>query len=67
MYLLLIMIKNITCLGHTSLLIIFWALWPLNIVIIHYLKWAFKTWGVTIAGSNMKQEYPDIELCTSMY
>jgi hypothetical protein len=46
MYLLLIMIKNITCLGHTGLLIIVWAPWPLNIVTIHYLKWGLKTWGV---------------------
>jgi hypothetical protein len=47
MYLLLIMIENITCLGHTGLLIIVWAPWPLSIVTIHYLKWGFKTWGVT--------------------
>ena len=47
MYLFLIMIKNIACLGHTGLLIIVWALWPLNIVTIHYLQWGFKTWGVT--------------------
>jgi hypothetical protein len=47
MYLLLIMIKYITCLGHTGILIIVWALWPHNIVTIDYLKRGFKTWGVT--------------------
>jgi hypothetical protein len=40
--------QNITFLGHTGPLIIVWALRPLNIVTIHYLKWGFKTWGVTI-------------------
>jgi hypothetical protein len=40
--------QNITFLGHTGLLIIVWALWPLNNVTIHYLKWGFKTRGVTI-------------------
>jgi hypothetical protein len=37
----------ITFLGHTIPLIIVWALRPLIIVTIHYLKWGFKTWGVT--------------------
>jgi hypothetical protein len=39
--------QNITFLGHTGHLIIVWELMPLNIVTIHYLKWGFKTWGVT--------------------
>jgi hypothetical protein len=39
--------KTITCLVHTSLLIIVWEPWPLNIVTIHYLRWGFKIWGVT--------------------
>ena len=39
--------QNITFLGHTGLLIIVWAPQPLSIVTIHYLKWGFKTWGVT--------------------
>ena len=39
--------QNITFLGHTSPLIIVWALNPLSIVTIHYLKWGFETWGVT--------------------
>jgi hypothetical protein len=47
MYLLLIMIEKITCLGYIGLLIIVWAPWPLSIVKIRYLKWGFKTWGVT--------------------
>jgi hypothetical protein len=40
-------IKYITFLGHTGLLIIVWALWPLNSVTIHYLIWGLRTWGVT--------------------
>jgi hypothetical protein len=39
--------KKITCLGHIGLLIIVWELWLVIIVTIHYLKWGFKTWGVT--------------------
>jgi hypothetical protein len=40
--------QNITFLGHTGPLIIVWALRPLNIVKIHYLKWGFETQGVTL-------------------
>jgi hypothetical protein len=31
--------QNITFLGNNGLLIIVWALWPLIIITIHYLKW----------------------------
>jgi hypothetical protein len=37
--------QNITFLGHIGPLIIVWALKPLIIVTIHYLKWGFKTQG----------------------
>ena len=39
--------QNITFLGHTGPLIIVWALRPLSIITIHYLKCGFKTQGVT--------------------
>jgi hypothetical protein len=42
MYLLLIMIKTLHVLGTLGFLTIFWALWPLIIVTIHYLKWGSK-------------------------
>ena len=35
--------QNITFLGHTGPSLIVWALWPLSIVTIHYLKWGFET------------------------
>ena len=35
--------QNITFLGHIGLLIIVWALTPLNILTIHYVNWGFKT------------------------
>jgi hypothetical protein len=35
--------KKITFIGHTGPLIIVWALKPLSIVTIHYLKWGFET------------------------
>jgi hypothetical protein len=40
--------QNITFIMHIGPLLIVWALRPLSIVTIHYLKWGFKTWGVTL-------------------
>jgi hypothetical protein len=44
--------QNITFIRHTGLLIIVWALLPLSNVTIHYLKWGFKTRGVTVYLGN---------------
>jgi hypothetical protein len=56
--------QNITFLGHTGPLIIFWALMPLGIVTIHYFKWGFETWGVTPRVKKTKLE--GRETCKSL-
>jgi hypothetical protein len=46
--------RNITFLGHTGPLIIVWALRPLNIVSIHYLKWGVQNLGCYKLGDDVR-------------